>query len=246
VAVALVTGANTGIGFAIAERLLHDGYSVAYATQSRDEEYRGPYELLSELGRVHWVAGDLTDPGVPQQLVGETVAELGGIHVLVNNAGLSTSKPALELTGEDFDLLFAVDVKAAFLLAQAAARAMGEHGGAIVNITSVHEHVPRENFSLYAAAKAALGMLTRGLALELAPLGIRVNAVAPGVIATERNVADAHALDREVPLGRAGEPAEVAGLVSFLVSADAGYVTGASYLVDGGLTLQVVGRPAGR
>jgi glucose 1-dehydrogenase len=245
VAVALVTGANTGIGFAIAKRLLRDGFSLAYATQGKDEKYRGPYARLSELGHVHWVAGDLTDPAVPQRLVDETVGELGGIDVLVNNAGLSTAKPALELTAEDFDLLFAVDVKAAFLLSQAAARAMGERGGSIVNVTSVHEHVPRENFSLYAASKAALGMLTRGLALELGSLGIRVNAVAPGVIATERNVADAHALDAEVPLGRPGDPAEVAGLVSFLVSAEAGYVTGASYLVDGGITLRVIGRPGG-
>jgi glucose 1-dehydrogenase len=245
VAVALVTGANTGIGYAIAERLLRDGFAVGYATQARDEKYREPYERLSALGRVHWVAGDLTDPATPQQLVDATVAGLGGIDVLVNNAGLSTAKPALELTADDFDLTFAVDVKAAFLLCQAAARAMGERGGAIVNVTSVHEYIPRANFSLYASAKAALGMLTRGLALELAPLGIRVNAVAPGVIATSRNVADAHELDSEVPLGRPGEPAEVAGVVSFLVSADASYVTGASYLVDGAMTLQVVDRPAG-
>ena len=108
----------------------------------------------------------------------------------------------------------------------------------IVNITSVHEHVPRPGFALYAPAKAALGMLTRSLALELAPK-IRVVAVAPGVIATERNREDAERLAPEVPLGRAGTPEEVASAVAFLVSEEARYVTGVSYLVDGGIVQQV-------
>jgi NAD(P)-dependent dehydrogenase (short-subunit alcohol dehydrogenase family) len=244
VAVALVTGANTGIGYAIAERLVRDGFALAYVTRERDEAHREPYERLSGLGTMQWVVGDLTDPEAPRRIVEETVGELGGLDVVVNNAGLSTAKPVLELTAEDFDLTFAVDVKAAFLLSQAAARAMGERGGSIVNITSVHEHIPRPGFALYAPAKAALGMLTRSLALELAP-HIRVNAVAPGVIETPRNVADAHALVSEVPLGRPGKPEEVAALVSFLCSDEAAYVTGASFLVDGGMTLQVVDRPAG-
>jgi NAD(P)-dependent dehydrogenase (short-subunit alcohol dehydrogenase family) len=245
VAVALVTGANTGIGYAIAQRLLRDGLALAYVTrESDDDRYREPFERLARLGPARWVKGDLSDPAVPARLVDRTVAALGSLDVLVNNAGLSTAKPALELTADDFDLTFAVDVRAAFLLSQAAARTMGERGGAIVNVTSVHEHVPRPGFALYAAAKAALGMLTRGLALELAPR-IRVNAVAPGVIATDRNADDAHSLDDEVPLGRPGTPDEVAALVSFLCSDAAAYVTGASYLVDGGMTLQVVGRPAG-
>ena len=121
---------------------------------------------------------------------------------------------------------------------------MPAEGGSIVNVTSVHEHVPRPGFVLYAAAKAALGMLTRGLALELAPRRIRVNAVAPGAIATERNE-EADTLVPEIPLGRAGAPAEVAALVSFLAGPETAYVTGASFLIDGGMAQQVVTQPAG-
>jgi NAD(P)-dependent dehydrogenase (short-subunit alcohol dehydrogenase family) len=177
---------------------------------------------------------------VPERLVAETVGELGRLDALVNNAGVTVAKPALDLTADDFDAIFGIDVRAAFLLSQHAARRMGE-GGAIVNVTSVHEHVPRAGFALYASAKAALGMLTRSLALELAP-AIRVNAVAPGAIATERNE-EADSLADEIPLGRPGEPAEVASVVAFLLSDDARYMTGASVLVDGGALQQTI-RPA--
>ncbi len=246
--VALVTGANTGLGLAIAERLLADGYALGYGTADDEPRHEGPFEeLRSRYGdRLHWVFGDLSDPAVPPALVEETATALGRIDVLVNNAGLSTAKPFLELTVEDFDLTFDVDVRGSFLAAQAAARRMRDQGGggSIVNITSVHEHIPRPDFAVYAAAKAALGMLTRGLALELAQHGIRVNSVAPGVIATPRNEADADKLDPEVPLGRPGKPEEVAALVAWLCSDEAAYVTGASYLVDGGMVQQVVKTPA--
>jgi NAD(P)-dependent dehydrogenase (short-subunit alcohol dehydrogenase family) len=240
--VALVTGAGKGIGFAIAERLQRDGYALGFATQRDDDESRRAFEQLQD-GPAEWVWGDLSDAEVPRRLVRQVAERFGRFDVLVNNAGLSTAKPVLELTAEDFDRTFAVDVRAAFLASQEAARAMGDAGGVIVNITSVHEHVPRPGFSIYAAAKAALGMLTRGLAIELAPR-IRVVSVAPGVIATERNV-EAKELGSEVPLGRPGKPAEVAELVAWVVSDAARYVTGTSILIDGGLTQQVVDRPAG-
>ncbi|MGH3045710.1 MAG: SDR family NAD(P)-dependent oxidoreductase, partial [Gaiellaceae bacterium] len=243
--VALVTGASSGIGWAIAQRLREDGFSLGFHTHTEKEEYRGRYEELAAGGRAHWVAGDVSEPETCERLVADTLEALGRIDVLVNNAGVTVARPVLELGAEDFDRIFGIDVRGAFLLSVAAAKEMrGRGGAAIVNITSVHEHVPRPGFALYAAAKAALGMLTRSLALELGADGIRVNAVAPGAIATERNV-EADALADEVPLGRPGEPEEVAGLVSYLASEEARYVTGASFLIDGGMSQQVVYRPAG-
>ena len=247
--VAIVTGANTGIGLAIAERFLADGWKLGYATQDNEERHEGPLADLQKQygeGRIHWVWGSIADPDVPERLVADTVQVLGRIDALVNNAGLSTAKPFLELTVDDFDLTFDVDVRGSFLAAQAAARRRKDQGGgAIVNITSVHEHIPRPSFAVYAAAKAALGMLSRNLALELAEFGIRVNSVAPGVIATPRNEQDAESLDPEVPLGRPGKPEEVAALVAWLCSDEATYATGQSYILDGGMTQQVVKIPAG-
>ena len=247
--VALVTGANSGIGLAIARRLLADGYALGYATVGDDEECKRPFDdFVAQYGeeRLHWVWGDLADPVVPEQLVASVVEHFGRLDVLVNNAGIATAKPFFDLTVDDFDLTFAVDVRASFLLAQNVARHMREHGGgSIVNITSVHEHIPRPSFAVYASAKAALGMLSRALALELGAYDIRVNSVAPGVIATPRNESDAETLNSEVPLGRPGKPEEVAALVAWLCSDEATYVTGSSYVMDGGMMQQVVDIPAG-
>jgi glucose 1-dehydrogenase len=237
--VALVTGADKGIGRAIAERLQRDGFALVFASRERDDEAGEVFAQLSRDGDVHWATGDLSDPAVPAQLVGAAKEAFGRLDALVNNAGVTSAKPALELTQEDFDLIFSVDVRAAFLLSQTAAPLLREQGGSIVNVTSVHEHVPRPGFALYAAAKAALGMLTRGFALELASDGIRVNAVAPGAIATERNE-EADRLAPEIPLGRPGTPEEVAALVSWLVSDEARYLTGASIIIDGGAIQHVL------
>lgn len=239
--VALVTGASSGIGSAIARRLAADGLDVAVHSHRDTDEARARTEDVASA----FLVGDVSDAATCERLVRETVQQLGQLDVLVNNAGVTVAKPALELTAEDFDTIFGVDVKGAFLLAVAAAKEMrGRGGGVIVNVTSVHEHVPRPGFALYASAKAALGMLTRSLALELAGDGIRVVAVAPGAIATERNE-EADELADEIPLGRPGEPEDVAALVSWLASEEARYVTGTSVLVDGAMAQQVFSRGAG-
>jgi NAD(P)-dependent dehydrogenase (short-subunit alcohol dehydrogenase family) len=239
--VALVTGANTGIGWAIADRLQRDGLALAFHTRDDKDESRERFEEISARGPARWLTGDLAERDIADRLVAEALEALGSVDVLVNNAGVTVSKPALDLGADDFDRIFSVDVRGAFLLAVAAARRMrAAGGGVIVNITSVHEHVPRPGFALYAPAKAALGMMTRSLALELGRDGIRVVSVAPGAIRTPRN--EGAEKDRsEIPLGRAGEPEEVAALVSWVASDDARYVTGASLLVDGGFVLHGIG-----
>ena len=242
--VAIVTGANAGIGWAIAERLQQDGYVLGFHTRDKKDQSRARYEELAASGRAHWLVGDLSDRDIGERLVSETVEALGRIDVLVNNAGTTSAKPALDLDVDDFDSLFSVDVRGAFLMSSAAAKRMRDgDGGVIVNITSVHEHIPRPGFALYASAKAALGMLTRSFALELAADGIRVTAVAPGAIATPRNE-EAEELSDQIPLGRPGDPAEVAALVSYLVSDEASYISGTSVVIDGALTQQVVAQPA--
>ena len=242
--VALVTGADTGIGWAVARRLQRDGFAIAFHTRDDGPESRERLGELSGAGRAHWLVGDLRDAEVPARLVEEAVAELGRIDVLVNNAGVTSTGPVLELTADDFDEIFSTDVRGPFLLSVAAATWMREHGGGvIVNNTSVHEHRPRIGFALYSSAKAALGMLTRQLALELAPDGIRVNAVAPGAIATARNK-EADEVGDTVPLGRPGEPEEIAAVVSFLAGDASSYMSGASVLVDGGFAQTSTARPA--
>jgi NAD(P)-dependent dehydrogenase (short-subunit alcohol dehydrogenase family) len=190
---------------------------------------------------------DLSRPETGATVVDRLVDELGGLVLLVNNAGTMVQKPFLETTLDDVRRVLDVDLLGAFACAQAAARHMAAGGGGrIVNVTSIHEHVPLSEASAYCAAKGGLGLLTKVMALELARHGITVNAVAPGQIATEMGGTGEGADPTEhsrpnIPLGRPGSAEEIASLVVWLTSPGAAYATGASFVVDGGMTLIAAG-----
>jgi len=238
---AIVTGGNTGIGRATAVALAGAGFDLGVAWH-RDEERLASLvdEIASSGRRCETRHVDLHAVEEGARAVDDLAERLGGIDVLVNNAGYGTSKPFIEMTLEDWQEVLDVNLTAAFVAAQAAARRMiaQGRGGAIVNITSVHEHIPLSGSAPYTASKHGLGGLTKVMALELGEHGIRVNSVAPGQIATRMTCQE----DKEpariaVPLGRAGDAREVAALVAWLASDASSYVTGASYVIDGGLML---------
>ncbi|MGV9254853.1 SDR family oxidoreductase [Streptomyces sp. NPDC003697] len=240
--VAVITGADSGIGRATAVRLAEAGMDVGITWHS-DE--KGAEETAAEVrskGRRAAVAPmDLTGLPAAADTVDALSEELGRIDVLVNNAGTGTATPFLDLGLDDMRQVLDVDLVGPFLCSQKAARRMIRQGdgGRIVNVTSVHEHQPRVGAAPYCAAKGGLGLLTQVMALELAEHGITVNAVAPGEIATPmtgQEDTDVHTEHRPgVPLGRPGDAREVAAVIAFLTGADASYVTGASWSVDGGM-----------
>ncbi len=240
----MITGADSGIGKAIAVALAGGGTDVGI-TYHRDEQG------VEDTARQARDAGvsvavrrlDLTDLPTSAGVVDELAAELGGVDVLVNCAGTGSSEPVLDMDFDRWREVLSVDLDGAFLCTQRAARHMirAGRGGRIINITSVHEHAPRVGAAPYCTAKAGLGMLTKVLAMERAEHAITVNAVAPGEIATPmtgQEDVDPRTEPRPgVPLGRPGHAAEVAAAVAFLATPAAGYVTGASLVVDGGMLL---------
>jgi NAD(P)-dependent dehydrogenase (short-subunit alcohol dehydrogenase family) len=241
---AIVTGADSGIGKATAVALARAGCDVGITYRSDEEGARGTAAEVEQQGRRAEVRHlDLTDPTAGPPLVDELASALGGLDVFVNNAGTGASTPFLEHGYDEWRTVLAVDLDGPFLCGQAAARRMvaAGRGGRIVNVTSVHEHVPLEGSSAYCAAKGGLGLLTKVMAIELAPHGITVNAVAPGEIATPmtgNEDVDPQALERpSIPLGRPGSAYEIAAVVAFLASPEASYLTGESVVADGGLLL---------
>jgi NAD(P)-dependent dehydrogenase (short-subunit alcohol dehydrogenase family) len=239
--IAVVTGGNSGIGRAAAVALAQRRFDVGIVWHAEEERAREAVAECESHG-VRAVArqADLEQVPGSDAVIDELADELGGIDALVNNAGAGHTTPFLELELERFRRVLDLDLIAPFLCAQRAARRMVAQGrgGRIVNVTSVHEHVPLSDGAAYVAGKHALGGLTKQMAFELGEHGILVNSVAPGEIATRmtgQEDEDPRGNERPIPLGRPGDAREVGALIAFLASADNGYVTGQSYVIDGGM-----------
>ncbi|OEV04075.1 SDR family NAD(P)-dependent oxidoreductase [Streptomyces oceani] len=236
--VALVTGGSRGIGAATALRLARDGADVALSYQQDKGQAERVAGGIEELGRRAWtVRADMAEATDVTAMVDGAVAELGRLDILVNNAGLGVLGPVEELPLADVDRVFAVNVRGAYLAAQAAARHLAD-GGRLIHIGScVTQRVPFPGASLYAASKSALTGLSKALARELAARGTTSNVVHPGPIDTDMNPADgpdAAAQRGFTALGRHGQPDEIAATVAHLAGDGGRYVTGASIAVDGG------------
>jgi NAD(P)-dependent dehydrogenase (short-subunit alcohol dehydrogenase family) len=243
-AVAVVTGSDSGIGRAAAVALADDGFDVGVTWHSDEDGAQSTAREITERGRRAEVRQlDLTSLPEAADRIDELCEALGGIDVLVNNAGAGVSSPFVDADWDSWRSVLDVDLNGAFLCSQRAARRMiaQRRGGRIVNVTSVHEHVPLRGSAAYCAAKGGLGMLTKVMALELAEHRITVNAVAPGEIATpmtgNEDVDPAQIERPMIPANRPGDAREIAAVIAFLASPGASYVTGTSVVADGGLLL---------
>lgn len=241
--VALVTGASKGIGAAIAKRLASDGAAVVvnYASDREGAE-RVVADIVATGGRATAIVADVSQEQDVERLFEATREAYGRLDVLVNNAGVFAFGPLETVTAAEFHRQSDLNVLGVLLASKAAAAAFGESGGSIVNLSSSAAIAPMAGSSVYAATKGAVDSVTRALAQELGPRGIRVNAISPGPTETERardmGLADSEqgqAMIAQTPLGRFGQPDDMASVVAFLASADAGWITGQIIQVSGGL-----------
>jgi glucose 1-dehydrogenase len=249
----LVTGGTSGIGQAIAVRFAEYGANVAINYLRRPEEAAGTEEQVHacvDRVRQHGVrdvlvGGDVSREDEVVAMVEQAAAGLGGLDVLVNNAGIQLSRPSHELSAADFDKVLAVNLRGAFLCAREAIRRFldADRGGVIINVSSVHQRIPKPDYLGYSVSKGGMQNLTITLALEYAASGIRVNAIGPGATITPINrawvddPAKKAQVEAHIPIPRAGTADEMAGVACFLASDDAAYITGQTLYVDGGLTL---------
>src|SRR5246127_3738179 len=243
--VAIVTGASSGIGQGIAKRLACEGAKVIVdyvGSAEGAEETERAIEQAGGEGEI--VKADVTDVEADRVLVNTAWTKFGSADILVNNAGMEKKSDFWDTTEADYDKVMAVNLRGPFFLSQAFVRRLrdAKKPGRIINISSIHENMVFPGFATYCCSKGGLRMLMRDLAVELGPLGITVNNVAPGAIANTINKSlledkpKLNALLANIPLGRLGVPDDVAGLVAFLASDDAAYITGSTFVVDGGLT----------
>ena len=241
----IVTGAAQGIGFAIAERFIKDGAQVMIS-DINEAKVLEAQNKLSPLGEVEVFVGNIGDRIDVHNLIAETLSAFGKIDLLVNNAGIVKAGEFLEITEEDFDQVMDVNIKGMFLASQAVAKHMvarvedGKPAGSIINISSVNDSLVLPSQLTYTVSKGAVKQLTRVMAVSLAPYGIRVNGIGPGSIKTEMlatvladKSAEKRILER-TPMGRIGDPSEIASVAAFLASKDASYITGEIIYTDGG------------
>ncbi len=242
--VAVVTGSGSGIGQAIEERFALEGANCVIDYVDHVEEANETVDKIKAAGgKAILVQADVSVVTDCTRLIETAWSELGSCDILVNNAGIEKSADFVDVTEQEYDAVLGVNLKGAFFLTQAFVRKLtaAKKPGRVINISSVHEDMVFPHFSTYCASKGAMRMLMRDLAVELGPSGITVNNIAPGAINTPINkslLADKPKLDAllaNIPLGRLGEPGEVAGVAAFLASDDGAYVTGSTYFIDGGL-----------
>ena len=242
--VAVITGSGSGIGQAIAERFAQEGADAIIDYRDHvqaAEETKAKIEAAG--GKAIMVKADVSKLADAQNLVDQAWLQLGGCDILVNNAGIEKNAAFWDVTEADYDAVLNVNLKGAFFLTQSFVRKLrdAKRPGRVINMSSVHEDMVFPNFSTYCASKGGMRMLMRDLAVELGPLGITVNNIAPGAINTPINASllankpKLDALLANIPLGRLGEPGDVASLAAFLASDEAAYVTGSTYVIDGGL-----------